>query len=49
MAMLAVASIPPTINTLEQLLGSDLGYGMIDAKVSKMSNFIHKLNTANDN
>ena len=33
MSVLAVPSIPPAMNYLEQLLHSDLGYGMIDVKV----------------
>ncbi|KAK7082907.1 hypothetical protein SK128_022481, partial [Halocaridina rubra] len=38
-ATLAVPSVPPTINTLVQLLNSDLKYGMIDAKGSEYQLF----------
>lgn len=33
-ARLAVPSVPPTIDTLDQLLRSNLKFGMIDAKVT---------------
>ena len=35
-SVLAVPTVPPMLNTLEELLGSDLGYGMIDAKVRSL-------------
>ncbi|XP_066961643.1 ionotropic receptor 21a-like isoform X2 [Macrobrachium rosenbergii] len=38
-ATLAVPSVPPTIDTLAQLLNSDLKYGMIDAKGSEYQLF----------
>lgn len=36
MAVLAVPTTPPTINTLQELLQSDLSYGMIAAKVRQL-------------
>lgn len=34
-AALAVPFVPPTLDTLQQLIRSNLDYGMIDAKVGE--------------